>query len=220
MKKEVFSDSRIKAVIFDVGGVLRVGKKERKNPESIHISGIHESIAKKLGMNVDQYFDSIDTAYAKSMEGKISENILLDTFSFNLNYPKDKIKKLYENGYRKLFKKNNWLFSVVRQLKKQGFKVAVLSDQWHLSKDALMPKKEMSIFDVVLASCDIGIRKPSKKSYDLVLEKLKIRPDEALFIDNQVWNIVPASKLGMKTILYQDNKKTKEQLARYGIYVK
>ena len=220
MKKGVLIESKIKAVIFDMGGVLRIGKNSRKNKSINHISGIHESIAKRLKINIDQYFDSIDTAYAKSMEGKISENILLDTLSFNLNYPREKIKKLYVEGYRKLFKKNIWLFGVAKQLKKKSFKIAILSDQWHLSKDALMPKKDVKIFDEAIASCDVGIRKPSRKSYEFILEKLGIKPSEALFIDNQVWNIVPANKMGMKTILYQDNKKIKEQFAKYGIYIK
>ena len=76
----------IKAVIFDIGGVLQLGNK-RPTPNRVHVSGVHEVIAKKLKISLDQYFDAIDTVYANSIEGKISKKQLLGILSSNLNYP-------------------------------------------------------------------------------------------------------------------------------------
>src|SRR3990167_5480674 len=92
------------------------------------------------------------------------------------------------------------------KLKKQGYKVAVLSDQWFLSKEALMPEKLYKNFDEIMVSCDVEIRKPNKKIYQLSVKKLNFSPKEILFIDNQKWNILPAKKLGMNTILFKSNK--------------
>jgi epoxide hydrolase-like predicted phosphatase len=220
MKRGYISEKKVKAVIFDVGGVLQLGGKKRKSPTNVHISGIHEKIANALGLTMDQYFDSIDTAYAKSMEGQVSKSTLLGILSLNLNYPKDKLEKLYVNAYKKVFKKNLWLFNVAKQLKKKGYKVAVLSDQWALAKDALLPEKEFKIFDEVVVSCDVGVRKPNPAIYNLVLEKLNLKPQEVLFIDNQEWNILPAHSMGMKTVLFTSNKKLKEQLKHFAIFVK
>ena len=66
----------LKAIIYDIGGVLQVGEQQRKYQSQKHASGVHESIAKKLRIRMDQYFDSIDTAYALSIEGKISKRKL------------------------------------------------------------------------------------------------------------------------------------------------
>jgi HAD superfamily hydrolase (TIGR01509 family) len=63
------------------------------------------------------------------------------------------------------------------------------------------------------------MRKPNISIYELTLKKLKVEPGETIFIDNQSWNIFPAHNLGMNTILYHDNKKTKEQLEEFGIKV-
>jgi len=219
MKKGVL-EGEIKAVVFDVGGVLQLGGKPRINPRMVHTSGVHELIANKLKISLDQYFDSIDTAYAKSIEGSISKSILLGIISCNLNYPKEKLEKLFVKTYRKVYHKNNWLFSAAKQMKKQGLKVAVLSDQWHISKEALMQKRDFEIFDEVIVSCDAGMRKPNKELYELLLKKLNAKPHEILFIDNQSWNIIPACNMGMKTILFVNNKKTKEQLKYFGIKVK
>lgn len=220
MNKEGINEGTIKAIVFDVGGVLMTGKKKKTTIKTIHSPGIHESVAKQLGISLDQYFDSIDTAYAKSMEGQISKNILLDTISFNLNFPRKKIERIFTQVYKKTLKKNKWLYHVAAQLKKKGYKIIILSDQWHLSKEALITKEDYSLFDKVILSCDVGMRKPSKQIYNFLLEQVNLKPHQVLFIDNQEWNIVPANRLGMKTILYVDNQKTKEQFAHYGIYVK
>ncbi len=55
-------ESKIKAVIFDIGGVLQLGSESK-------VKGVHKYIAKKLGISIDQYFDSIDATYAKAIEG-------------------------------------------------------------------------------------------------------------------------------------------------------
>ena len=90
------------------------------------------------------------------------------------------------------------------KLKEKGYKIAILSDQWHVSKEALMPERYTSRFDAVVVSCDVGLRKPNPKIYKLTLKKLGLKPAQTLFIDNQQWNLQPAKKLGMKTILFRN----------------
>lgn len=220
MERDDISEKSIKAVIFDIGGVLQLGGKPRLNPKNVHSSGVHEYIANKLRITIDQYFDSIDTIYAKSIEGIVTKSVVLGVLSCNLNYPKEKLEKLYHKSYKRRYKRNNKLFKIAKQLKKQGYKIGILSDQWHLSKDVFAKEKDMKIFDEVVISCDVGVRKPRKEAYDMILEKLGVCPKEAIFIDNQIWNLIPAHKMGIKTILYIDNKKTIEQLRKFGIYVK
>lgn len=221
MKRVTESSSKIKAIIFDVGGVLQIGgRKKRESPKDVHISGVHEKMAKKLSITLDQYFDAIESAYSRSIEGQISKSILLGILSCNLNYPSQKIEKEFHRAYLSKFKKNKWMYKIILKLKKQGYKVAILSDQWHLSKDALIPKKDQGVFDEVALSCDIGMRKPHKESFDYILSKLKMYPNEVLFIDNQEWNVIAAEKLGMNTMLFVNNEKAKEQFRDFGINTK
>lgn len=212
-------DSKIKAIIFDVGGVLQIGGKTRFSKKDVHTSGVHQIIANKLKISIDQYLDSIDTYYARSIEGQISKPTLLSILSSNLNYSKDKLQKIYHETYKKKYTKNIGLYNLAKKLKKKGYKIAILSDQWHLSKEALMPEKDTKIFDAIITSCDVGIRKPNIPIYQMILDKLKLKPEETIFIDNQVWNIIPAHKLGMNTILYHNNKKTKEQLKKFEVKI-
>ena len=209
----------IKAVIFDIGGVLELPKipDVLNKKEGIWVVGVHNYLIKKLKISLDQYFDSLDTTYAMSIEGKIPQSKVVKILSKNLKISSKRLVKLFYKAYKKNFKHNKQLFKQAFELKKKGYKIAILSDQWHLSKETLMPKKYTRNFDEVVVSCDVGIRKPNPKIYKLVLKKLKLKPKQTLFIDNQDWNIKPAQKLGMKTVLFRNNKQLFKQLEKFGI---
>src|SRR3989339_1932197 len=197
---------QIKAILFDVGGVLALGENSRLENGKFIPSGVHLNMAKKLNISIDQYIDSIDTAYVSAITGKLSKKEVIETLSKNFKIPSKKLKKLYLDSYKKNFKQNKELFKELFKLKKQGYKIAILSDQWFLSKEALMPDKFYQNFDEVIVSCDVGIRKPNKEIYQLAVKRLNLSPHEILFVDNQKWNILPAKKLGMDTILFKSNK--------------
>lgn len=212
-RKEV----KIKAIIFDIGGVLQLPKYLVKLIQDTHLAGVpmhcghrnksvHEYLANKFKVLLDQWFDSIDSTYAKSIEGKFSEEKVIKSISENLKINPKKLRKFTIKAYKNNFKLNKQLLKQSLKLKKKGYKIAILSDQWHLSKLALMPKRLTKHFSPVVVSCDVGLRKPNPEIYKLTLKKLKLKPSETLFIDNQEWNIRPAKKLGMKAILFKSNE--------------
>lgn len=208
----------IEAVIFDIGGVLEINKDVLKSSKTLHKNaGVHIDIAKKFKISLDQYFDLIDSIYVKSVEGRTSKKEVLEVLSKNFGQTKKKIEKTYYKLYKKYFKENKQLFKQAFRLKKRGYKIAILSDQWHLSKDALMPQKYMKKFDEVVISCDDKMRKPNIKIYKLILKRLGLKAKETVFIDNQKWNIKPAKKLGMNTILFKDDKQVFKQLEKIGV---
>lgn len=207
----------IKGIIFDVGGVLALPINPIKVEKGRKIAGVHSAAAKKLGISLDQWFDSIDAVYAKSIEGKIPKEKVLKTMAKNNHVSESKIKKIILRIYRENFKQNKELFKKTSVLKKKGYKIAVLSDQWYLSKEAIMPTKLYKNFDEVVVSCDVGVRKPNPKIYRLILKKLKSPAKQVLFIDNQEWNLKPARKLGMKTILYKNNKQLFQELDKMNL---
>jgi len=206
----------IKAIIFDVGGVLAIPK----NPMRLILKrktsnlGVHEYIAKKFKISLDQWIDSIDSTYADAIEGKITEKKFVSIISKNVKTDPKKLEKIFIRAYNKNFKYNEELYKEAFKLKKQGYKIAILSDQHHVSQKALMPEKYTKKFNVSIVSCDVGLRKPNPKIYKLTLKKLKLPAKNCLFIDNQIWNIKPAKKLGFKTILFKDNKQVFRQLSK------
>ena len=60
--------------------------------------------------------------------------------------------------------------------------------------------KIMQMFDLVIESSKVGIRKPSPEIYEMACEKMRIRPKEAIYLDDLGINLKPARALGMTTV--------------------
>ena len=56
------------------------------------------------------------------------------------------------------------------------------------------------LFDVVVESSKVGVRKPDPRFYELACEQLAIEPREAVFLDDIGGNLKPARAMGMTTI--------------------
>lgn len=58
----------------------------------------------------------------------------------------------------------------------------------------------MQMFDVVIESAKIGIRKPDPRIYKMMCEKLGVPPEACIFLDDLGPNLKPARAMGMTTI--------------------
>jgi putative hydrolase of the HAD superfamily len=65
---------------------------------------------------------------------------------------------------------------------------------------SLYSKDIMAMFDVVIESAKIGIRKPNPKIYELMCEQLGVAPPVCVFLDDLGGNLKPAKAMGMTTI--------------------
>ncbi len=61
-----------------------------------------------------------------------------------------------------------------------------------------------ALFDAVLESRVLGVRKPDPRFYELACEELGVAPDECVFLDDLGVNLKPARALGMHTIKVTD----------------
>lgn len=62
----------------------------------------------------------------------------------------------------------------------------------------------LALFDVVVESSQVGVRKPDPRFYELACEQLGIEPTEAVFLDDLGVNLKPARAMGMTTIKVGD----------------
>ena len=60
------------------------------------------------------------------------------------------------------------------------------------------------LFDVVIESSRVGVRKPDPKIYELVCEAMGVEPSEVVFLDDLGVNLKPAAAMGMTTIKVVD----------------
>ena len=62
----------------------------------------------------------------------------------------------------------------------------------------------LALFDAIVESSVVGVRKPEPRFYELACAQLSIDPTEAVFLDDLGINLKPASAMGMRTIKVVD----------------
>jgi putative hydrolase of the HAD superfamily len=62
----------------------------------------------------------------------------------------------------------------------------------------------LALFDVIIESSKVGVRKPDPRFYRMACDELGIEPAEAVFLDDLGINLKPAREMGMTTIKVTD----------------
>ena len=98
---------------------------------------------------------------------------------------------------------------LVHRARKKGIKTALLSNSWGNN----YPRHGWDdMFDEVIISGEVGMRKPDAEIYHHTLELLKVKPNESVFVDDLAHNIKGAAELGMIGVLHVDYDSTKMEL--------
>lgn len=98
--------------------------------------------------------------------------------------------------------KNTRLMGYIGQLK-TNFKIGLLSNissNW--IREHFLDYEEQQIFDDIVMSFEVGIAKPASEIFILAAERLKVKPNECLFIDDAERNCLGATQTGMVSIVY------------------
>ena len=73
------------------------------------------------------------------------------------------------------------------------------------------------LFDVVVDSSEVGVRKPDPAIYQTLLDRLDRPAHEVAFIDDFTENLPPAAALGLATVAFVDEAQCRADLARLGL---
>jgi len=71
--------------------------------------------------------------------------------------------------------------------------------------------------DVLVISGEIGFQKPHKEAFQILFEKLKLQPEEVVFIDDTPRSLEKADEIGYIPILFKNNEQLKADLRSMGI---
>jgi putative hydrolase of the HAD superfamily len=103
---------------------------------------------------------------------------------------------------------NEPMIGVMRDAKTRGFRMALLTNnirEWEPLWRAMLPVDE--IFELVVDSAFVGMRKPEPEIYELTVERLGdgISARDCLFVDDVEANVDAARRLGMRTVQFESN---------------
>ena len=98
------------------------------------------------------------------------------------------------------------MVSAIESCGKGGYKTACLTNNFLSEERAISPDvaRVYELFDAVLESRVLGVRKPDPRFYELACEALAVMPEESVFLDDLGVNLKPARALGIHTIKVAD----------------
>lgn len=90
------------------------------------------------------------------------------------------------------------LWDVASAARRSGRRTGLLSNSWGSS---LYPFERLeAVFDTVVISADVGMRKPEARIYELTVERLGIPAEDIVFVDDLPRNVEVARELGMRAV--------------------
>ncbi len=95
------------------------------------------------------------------------------------------------------------IYDLIIQIKQMGFQVALLSNTSKYRAKFLESEGGYDLFDPILLSCYLGVRKPNPEIYKKMLKQIRWSAEECLFIDNQPRNVAAAKALGIDGIVFE-----------------
>ena len=206
----------IKAVFWDFGGVITSSPFEAFNKYEKHNNLPSDFLRKVNSTNPD------DNAWAKLERSEVNLDefdLLFEKESKTLGYAikgkeviallQGQVRPEMLNALQRI--KGNLiqacLTNNIQSLKEEAF------DEGNVSV-AGKHDEIMGLFDFVIESSKVNLRKPDPAFYKMACEKARIDPSEAVFLDDLGINLKPARILGMETIKVIDSKDALNELQK------
>ena len=200
------ADGRIRAVISDFGGVL-----------TNHLIEAFGAFQDETGISPEQLNRGMQRLGERDGEyplfrlerGELSEQQFLDDLSWALEEELGHRPQLHR--FREIYfgalHPNEPMIGVMRAAQERGYRMAILTNnvrEWEEVWRSKLPVDE--IFELVVDSAWVGMRKPDPRIYELTIERLGgLAPEEHLFVDDNELNIQAARELGLHAVHFRSN---------------
>jgi len=109
---------------------------------------------------------------------------------------------------------NEPMIAYLAGLRERGYRMAMLTNnvrEWEPRWRAMLPVEE--IFELVVDSAFVDMRKPDPRIYELTCERLGVDARRCVFIDDVDVNIVAARELGMTAVHFRDAEQAIAEVA-------
>jgi putative hydrolase of the HAD superfamily len=197
----------IEAIVSDFGGVLT-------NP----LIGSFQRYSEHAGISLEDLRAAMD-----AVAGELGENPLFPlergemTEADFLRVIGDELGRDFSgfpDHYWEGLSVNEPMVAFLRRARaERGVRLALLTNnvrEWEPRWRAMLPIDEL--FEVVVDSAFVGMRKPDPRIYELTLERLGLPPAACTFVDDLEHNVEAARELGMQAVWFQDTEQAIAEL--------
>lgn len=196
----------IKAIIFDIGGVVT-------SPATFH--PFARKYAKALGLKETGIYDILQKYWKLWELEKINEKEFFESVARDLKM-EGHGEKIREDLYN-IAKPCKGIHLLINKLRK-GYKIFALTNHAREFFEFLDSRQDIeNKFEKVFKSYETGFAKPDPKFFKYMLDRIGMKPEECVFIDDSEKNVKAAGMLGFKAILHKNLKQTEKELKELGV---
>jgi putative hydrolase of the HAD superfamily len=197
----------VEAVLFDLWNTLAYSDpKEHKRSES----DIFEFLRlRNVRVKLDDYRKLREKYYMEVVKGRLSSSeanrLILRDFGIDES-------NLFEFNRRtqNFFERNMRLFGgvkeVLNRLRDEGLKLGLVTNCGDDIGNLLRQLTLENYFDSYGLSNEVGVQKPDPRIYMKVVDELSVKPEDCVFVTDELSDSNGAKKLGMKTILVKETR--------------
>ena len=196
----------IKAVIFDMGGVIL--RTMDQTPR--------QRLAERLGVSLYDLYHQVFSSESARLAtlGKITAQRHWEQVGAHFNLSPQEMSKAIEqfwDGDRL----DRVLIAFIRSLRGPR-KSALLSNAWDDLRGFIENEwKIADAFDDLVISAEIGLAKPDHRIFQLALDRLGVEANQALFVDDFGENVDGARWLGMHAIQFRSTGQAMAEIRRF-----
>ena len=199
----------IKAIIFDLGGVILDMKPLLEKAVRI----FHPSDKDKFWKEINEESITLAKGEITLLEfwKKIAKN-------YNRKISDEQLRKLWLEDYEELTSLEEDVWRIVQSLR-NNYKIGMISNT--INEHVRINKKlgRYKFFDVVILSNEVKLTKDEKEIFLLATKKLRVKPEECIFIDDVERFVDVAKSVGMKTIIFKSPAQLNESLRSYSLKI-
>lgn len=182
-----------RALIFDFGGVLmKTADYSPRHRWDDRLGLPHGSVERAVHN---------DQSWVQTQTGVISPEAYWRDVQGRLHLSDEDVRQLAVDFYTG-DALDMVLVELIRRYRSDGHPVALLSND----SLELLPKLEhlgiTELFDPLVVSAQIGVMKPASAAYQAVLDRLKLPPEAAIFVDDRPENVAGAQEVGIHALHY------------------
>jgi len=196
----------IRAIVSDFGGVLTTPLLSSFVAVQDEIGISTEDLGKAMRAATEERGEN---PLFKMERGELAEGAFLDLLADALEPLVGHRPHLhrFREVYFEALHPNGEMIELMRELKASGLTMAMLTNnvrEWEPLWRSMLPVDE--IFEEIVDSAFVGCRKPEARIYELTLERIGMRAEDCLFIDDLHPNCEGAEAIGMSAVHFRDNE--------------
>ena len=186
----------IRAVVFDIGGVLEI------TPDL----GVIPMWESRLGLLAGELSERMHDAFVDGSIGTITEDDVHQALGDRLGLDEQQVAAFMADIWREYLGTPNTELIEYTRLLRPRYRTGILSNSFVGARE-----KEQAAYgfedlvDDIVYSHEAGMSKPDPRIYALACRRLGVRPDETVFVDDTDYCVAGASEAGMHAIRYLDN---------------